>query len=235
MDSGVGPKPMHAQRLLYILNHTSMPLQIQIPGDSVVKSLLQYLTSHLDRSSLLDVESALYYEEKVIPIIYFWWKHVFVQVSGILQSWQLMGRLTNLHSPAASSDMLLCVSSRGTSLWNTHSSDASIWLLGSQVVTGSAAAGMAPCSLRWLSSLVFQPFCLFSCCTPGWKPIRPFNQWTGRWMGLISHISVHVRAEIFARRLPALQPLTPCLTLFCFILTPNTPKEGRSSQTESKH
>lgn len=62
---------MHAQRLLYILNQTSKPLQIQIPVDPVIKSLLQYLTSHLDQSSLLDVESALYYEEKVIPIIYF--------------------------------------------------------------------------------------------------------------------------------------------------------------------
>lgn len=172
--------------------------------------------------SLLDIESGLYYEDKVIPMIYFWWKHVFVQVSVIQQGWQLMARLTNLHSAAASSDMSLCVSSRGGALWSTHSSDASIWLLGSQVVTGSAAAGMAPCSFRWLNSLVFQPSCLFSCCTPGRKPIGPFNQWTGRWMGGISHISVHVRAEIFAQRLPALQPCTLDSILNLVLFHPDT-------------
>lgn len=213
---------MRVQRLLLILNHTSKPLQIQIPVDPVIKTVPQYLNSHMDRGPLLDIESGLNYEEKVIPIIYFWWKHVFVQVSVILQGWQLMGRLPNVHSPAASSDMSLCVSSRGTSLWNTHSSDASIWLLGSQVVTGSAAAGMAPCSFRWLNSLVFQPSCLFSCCTPGWKPIRPFNQWTARWMGVISHISVHVRAEIFAQRLPALQPCALDSLLNLVLLHPDT-------------
>lgn len=62
---------MHVQRLLYILNHMSKPLQIQIPVDPVIKSILQYLTPHMDRGPLLDIESGLYYEERVIPIIYF--------------------------------------------------------------------------------------------------------------------------------------------------------------------
>lgn len=62
---------MHVQGLLYILNHTSKPLQIQIPVDPIIKSILQHLTSHMDRGPLLDIESGLYYEEKVFPIIYF--------------------------------------------------------------------------------------------------------------------------------------------------------------------
>lgn len=62
---------MRVQRLLLILNHPSKPLQIQIPVDPVIKTVLQYLNSHMDRGPLLDIESGLNYEEKVIPIIYF--------------------------------------------------------------------------------------------------------------------------------------------------------------------
>lgn len=67
VDFGAGPKPMHVQGLLYILNHMSKPLQFQIPVDSIMKSVLQCLTSHMDRGPLLDIESVSIMRSRLFP------------------------------------------------------------------------------------------------------------------------------------------------------------------------
>lgn len=122
------------------------------------------------------------------------------------QGWQLMGTLTNLRSPPAFSDVSLCVRKqryqlvKHTFLWCEHLAS---W-------QPSCDRFCSSCDGSMLFQMVKQPCFLASlfvfCCTPGWKPICPFNQWTGRWIGAISYIFVHVRAEILAQGMPASQP-----------------------------